>query len=159
MFQELFSTFLAFQDNMARQRHFAQRGTLVAPWGRGGIGIRRRLKIFGLRDCGFESHRPYHRESIGGSTRPAFLYPSHGFEPGGRSCGGRSNENARALPSAVRKARNAQRDPLRRPQRTAPGPPCATPGVAAGAKIAPFLYQKVPSTDYIGTPARSILPN
>ena len=27
--------------------------------GRGGIGIRRRLKIFGLRDCGFESHRPY----------------------------------------------------------------------------------------------------
>ena len=97
---------------MARQRHFTQRGTLVAPWGRGGIGIRRRLKIFGLRDCGFESHRPYHRESIGGSTRPAFLCPSHRLEPAGQSCGGgwRSDENARVLPSAVRKARNAQRD-------------------------------------------------
>ena len=28
--------------------------------GRGGIGIRRRLKIFRLRPCGFESRRPYH---------------------------------------------------------------------------------------------------
>ena len=26
---------------------------------RGGIGIRRRLKIFRLRSCGFESHRSY----------------------------------------------------------------------------------------------------
>ena len=30
--------------------------------GRGGIGIRRRLKISRRKDCGFESHRPYHME-------------------------------------------------------------------------------------------------
>lgn len=42
------------------------RGTLACAWGRGGIGIRRRLKIFGLRDCGFESHRPYHASNGSG---------------------------------------------------------------------------------------------
>ncbi len=28
-------------------------------WGRGGIGIRRGLKILGREACGFESRRPY----------------------------------------------------------------------------------------------------
>ena len=46
--------------------------------GRGGIGIRRRLKIFGLRDCGFESHRPYHAcESRGVHPRRRRLTSKH----------------------------------------------------------------------------------
>ena len=50
-------------------------------WGRGGIGIRRRLKIFGLRDCGFESHRPYQRDIGPGDGAVVVLGALRGLEP------------------------------------------------------------------------------